>query len=359
MLAFNPTIFEIMTLVDFPIHDSKLASDFLKSRPNKVAGQVIEAVRRGESLSNVKALLQEPCSRFYYARSGKSRNRFVLHSLVDACGAGLGEFGVQKRVLEDRFEQIHFGPITVSADSEKSKNRADCMEYLLENGFPAGDNSWRGNFLSHVISYWLSNLDNELAASLARVAFKYLRKSGVSAFRTCSSSSWFFSEKTVRELLKLADRSEYDDALDAVLRYASCSLKPGQTIEDKIGVIRTLLDAGARPSEKTTCAFVLFPSSGDCEAIIQSDVMPRLIPDDATGLLAPVNRELLDKIRQYWRAYKFGLNRYSEEFFTEFNDLYRRISLAIKGGDLTPLRAFEPCEQVKALAGMPTPAPGR
>jgi hypothetical protein len=216
----------------------------LASKPNKLAGKLIEAIRATKPLSEIRALVEAGAATVYYERNpSKPRSSFLTHYVLDTCFES--RMDVQRSSVSDGIRTAVIGPV------HESEGREEAFRYLLslrDPVFEPGNNNHRGHLFRHIFRscfYRASPMRDQ-----ARKFAKVLVESGRADinFYAANDYGWNDHLESLETLIELGADPKAPGVLDCALNYVGCSPTHPYTSEDRVAVIKRLLELGATPT---------------------------------------------------------------------------------------------------------------
>jgi hypothetical protein len=245
----------------------------LASKANKLAGQAIEAIKKGESLEELQKLVEAGASdRYYYRDPAHPRSKFRVSHVLDAC-------------FDSKFGATETGPTSITLGHIQAQaGRAAHFAYLLDKDFSPGENGWRGPLMRAIINacFYRNESEEGAAMELAPIAIAK-GKIDIQLFAE-NSYEWTGSLEKLERVLALGAKPT-SKMMECALRYSVCAANSGDPVTGRADVIKKLAEAGCRP-----------PSAEEKDAMRMSrDLWQWLETQSLETLLFP---ELAESVKQ-------------------------------------------------------------
>lgn len=218
----------------------------IASKPNKLAGKAIAAIKSGEPLEALAGIVDQGASdKHYYRDPLHPRSKYRVDHVLDSCfgqGFGVVKEGVRKGPGGSTVSEATLGHIPASG------GRGAHFAYLLDKGFTPGSNGYRGSLFQAIIKccFYRDPDEAAVATDLAKIL---VAKGKVDIQRFAETNyEWTGSLDKLDKLVSLGAKPS-PGMLDCALQYCICAPSAGDPESGRADVIRSLLDSGAKPTK--------------------------------------------------------------------------------------------------------------
>ncbi len=220
--------------------------EVLNSKGNKLAKAAIDLITSGGALEGLQTIVAEGCNHTYIERDpAHPRSKFRAHHVLDKC------FDTHFGVVEQKESP---GVITtVLGEVHHSEGREAYFKLLLDAGFTAGTNGYRGHLFDGILFECFKS--DQTTAETRRERAKEFARILIASGRfdiqrfACSSYYWIGNLANLDTILAFGANPVGSGMVDVVLNYIACAENYSETHESRADVIRRLLDMGATPQK--------------------------------------------------------------------------------------------------------------
>lgn len=226
----------------------------LKSKPNILAGKAIEVIKAGGPVSELEALVNQGAAHGFIERDpSHPRSRYLTSYVLDKCFES--SFGVVKQETAKLESGVEMLTATLG-HIHQSEGREAHFAFLLSRGFPEWSNSYRSSLFRHILDSCFYTHNGKETRGSARAFAKILADSGRYSIQHYAKNAygWIGHPEDLDFILSLGADPTGSDMIDCALTYVGCDPSGGYTSEDRIGVIRRLLELGAEPKKNLGAA---------------------------------------------------------------------------------------------------------
>jgi hypothetical protein len=201
------------------ITSSKELTAVIKSQPNQLAKELIEAIKAGAAVGILEYLIQKGSAQEYIERAGKSTKRYIPHN----CLAAAYDYGTPEQ-----------------------------FECLLKAGFIGDENGYRGELLKSIANdcfnwSWMGKAESRKKAQECMRIMLALGKFDIQHY--CEHNYEPYNNvQSVKDAIALGANPVGPGMINEALKFVNCAASAGADYQDRADVFKYLLSAGGTPT---------------------------------------------------------------------------------------------------------------